>query len=82
MEERGRCCDVHFHLWNWQSSGVVDESKNQTFADRKGILLRLLLLARRQKVLSTGGVARISSVVVDEGRGRATGIDSTCSNLV
>ena len=81
MEERGRGRYVHICFQNRGSSGIVDESKSQAFADWKEVRFRLLLLARWQQVPSTGCVARTSSVVVDEGCGRTMGIDCTYCHL-
>ena len=81
MEERGRGCNVHICFRNRLSSGVVDKSKSQPLADRKNIVLRLLLMARWQKVFPAGCVARTSSVVVDEGRGGTIRIDCICCHL-
>ena len=81
MEERGPGCNVHIRFRNRLSSGVVDKSKSQPLADRKNIVLRLLLLARWEQVLPAGCLARTTPVVVDEGCGRTMGIDCTCCHL-
>ena len=51
------------------------------FADWKNVLLRQILLSRGKQALTTGGVARAAAILVDEGRGRAKGVDGTRCNL-